>query len=83
VSEVIIAAQRSAREANLTFYPDSDAALDELHDEVVGSVDGVSAKSGIEDFIVTIRERDFDEVVARLAESYRSRGYEVTVKTTA
>lgn len=52
--------------------------LDELHDDVLPSIDGASQKGPVRDFIVAVREEDFQEVVERLAATYRSRGFDVS-----
>lgn len=77
-----IKTDRCYGEADLLFYPrtDNQELLDELHDIVVKAIDGVRTKYGIPDAVVAIRKRDFDDVVKRLADYYRSRGYRVTVE---
>ncbi|MEC5170377.1 hypothetical protein [Glaciihabitans sp. GrIS 2.15] len=82
-TEVEIVSDRAHREVDLKFSPQSSDSedIDELQDVVLPSIDGASMKSNIRDSLVTVRARDFDEVVERIAAAYRARGLNVSRKT--
>jgi hypothetical protein len=77
-----IRADRANSEADLVFEPDTDSReiLDNLHNVVLPQIDGASMKSGIDDSVVAIRKIDFDAVVTRLADHYRTPEFPVHVK---
>src|SRR5690554_2444389 len=58
----------------------AEKLLAQLHGKVVKVVDGVNAKGEVEDFIVAIRKRDFDETVQRLKRFYRNQDLTVKVE---
>lgn len=62
--------QHKYGEADLKFRSATADDLNELHDTVVRAIDGVRVKKKVEDFVVAIRKRDFDEVVQRLKAYY-------------
>lgn len=68
-------------EVDLVFASDLHESdlLDDLHDSVLPSVDGASQNGSVRDFIVSVRHGDFPNVVKRLADTYRARGFAVTV----
>jgi hypothetical protein len=78
-ADLTIKTNKAHGEADLQFQPSTSERLNELHDSVLGSIDGASAKGTVADFVVAIRKRDFDEVVKRLEEHYRGAG--LSVKT--
>jgi hypothetical protein len=68
-------------EADVIFDRGDDRdLLDDLHNSVIRTVDGASMKGGINDSVVAIRKKDFDDVVVRLADAYRERGFTVRIE---
>lgn len=77
--DLTITINKKYGEADLKFRFDTVDDLNELHDTVVPAVDGVSVKKKVEDSVVAIRKRDFDEVVQRLKAYYEQTGRRVNV----
>jgi hypothetical protein len=76
-ADLTIKTNKAHGEADLVFEPSTAERLNELHDSIVGEIDGVSVKGGVEDFVVAIRKHDFDDVVKRIEEYYQGTGLSV------
>ena len=80
--EITVLTNKRDREADLVLVdvPNDREFLDDLHAAVVPAIDGLRTKKPVQDSIVSVRLKDFDGVIARLASHYRDRGYTVTVR---
>lgn len=83
MSDLTIETNRKYGEVDLVFFPDTDNGdlLDDLHDNVTRMVSGISTKRGVRDAVVAVRKYDFDDVVDRLANVYRERGFKITIRS--